>query len=341
VISWGAPAFLAWLPALLPLAALLLFLALRRERRLRLLLDGAALARLLPQRRRARVPAGIALLIVALFFVLVALARPQWGIRWQQERRRGLDILVVLDTSNSMRATDLRPNRLERAKRGVSDLLARLEGDRIGLVAFAGASFLACPLTTDHGAFAMMLDDLRPGSVPRGGTAIAQALETALASFGPAGGGVADRAIVLVSDGEDHEGGIERAISALARERVRVFAIGVGTPGGDTIPAAGAAGGPFLRDHAGNVVRTVLRQETLERIAVATGGLYAGSAADDAGWDRIVERGIATLKRDEQLSKLVKVREERFPWFLGAAILALSVEALLAERGRRKPENQP
>jgi Ca-activated chloride channel homolog len=334
VIQWGEAWILPWLWALIPLAGLLWYLGGHREKKLRLLLDDEAVALLAPERWRARAQAKNALWFIACVLAIVALARPQWGIRWQEARRRGLDILVVLDTSNSMRATDLKPNRLQRAKWGVSDLLKRLAGDRVGLVAFAGSSFLECPLTTDYAAFSMMLDDLRPGSIPRGGTAIAQALETALDSFEE--GGEADRVVVLVTDGEDHGGGIDRVIGALTAKRVRVFAIGVGTVGGDTIPAAAGEEGPFLRDRAGGVIRTALQEKSLERIAVATGGIYVSSAGDDFGWDRVFDRGISNLRRDEKEAKLVKVYEERFPWFLGGAVLLLSLEALLADRRRKK-----
>lgn len=333
MIRWGEAWILPWLWALVPLAGLLFFLAGRREKKLRILLADEAVAQLAPERRRARVRAKNALWLTACSLALVALARPQWGIRWEEAQQRGLDILVVLDTSNSMLAPDLNPNRLERAKRGVSDLLRKLEGDRIGLMAFAGSSFLVCPLTTDYAAFTMMLDDVGPGSIPRGGTAIAQALDAARDSFKE--GDEADRVVVLTTDGEDHEGDVDRAVGALAQARIRVFAIGVGTVGGELIPAGGAEGGPFLRDRAGTVVRTTLRERTLEKIAVATGGMYVSSVGDDSGWQRVFDLGISKLKRDESASKMVKVYEERFPWFLGAAVLFLSAEALLGERRRK------
>jgi Ca-activated chloride channel family protein len=233
-----------------------------------------------------------------------------------------------------MRATDLKPDRLQRAKWGLGDLVKRLSGDRIGLVVFAGSSFLECPLTVDYAAFSMMLDDVRPGIVPRGGTDIARALETALESFDK--GGEADRVIVLVTDGEDHAGSIDRAITALKEKKVRVFAVGVGTARGELIPAAGGDGDAFLRDRAGNPVRTSLREELLEKIAADTGGLYVRSADEDFGLDRVYSKGIANLRRDERESRLVKAYEERFPWFLGAAVLLLTLESLLGDRRRGK-----
>jgi Ca-activated chloride channel family protein len=327
VIRWGAPGFLPWLWVLVPLAALLIFLVRRRERRLGLLIEDAAVGRLAPDRSRSLPRARVVIWFAGCALVLVALGRPQWGIRWQEERRRGLDVMVVLDTSNSMLAADLKPNRLQRAKLGLNDLLRRLGGDRIGLVAFAGSSFLACPLTTDYAAFSMVLEDVRPGTIPRGGTGIARALETALGSFDA--GGAADRVIVLVTDGEDHEGGLERAAAALAQRKVRVIAVGLGTAGGDFIPTEGGA---FLKDRAGAVVRTSLRAETLKRIAAATGGIAVGADAGDFAWERILDLGLAGLKREEREARLVKVYEERFPWFLGGALLLFALESLLGER---------
>lgn len=336
MIHWHDARLLHGLWALIPLAALLVVLAARRERRLRLLLDDEASARLAPERSRSRGWARGALGLCACALVVVALARPQWGARWREARRRGLDLIVALDTSNSMRAGDLKPSRLERAKWGLGDLLAKLGGDRVGLVAFAGSSFLACPLTSDYAAVSMMLEDIHPGTIPRGGTAIGPALEKALASFET--GGEADRAIILITDGEDHEGGVDRAIGALRDQRVRVFVVGVGTPAGELVPAA-EGGGP-LRDRSGNPVRSRLQEELLEKIAVATGGVYVRSAAEDFGLDRIYDQGLSRIKRQEQSAKMAVAFEERFPWFLGAAVLLLCAEALVGER-RRRAEDAP
>ncbi|HEY6000137.1 MAG TPA: VWA domain-containing protein [bacterium] len=333
MIQWGDPRFLPLLWALVPLGALLVLLVWLRERRWRRLLERAAADQLSPERRRSLSRVKAALWLAACALALASLARPQWGIRWQAQPRRGLDIVVVLDTSRSMLATDARPSRMERAKWGLNDLLQRLGGDRVGLVAFAGSSFLACPLTTDYAAFSMVLDDVRPGTIPRGGTAIAQGLEAALAAFDK--GGAADRVVILVTDGEDHAGGIERATAALAQQKVRVFAVGIGSAAGELIPSAQDVGG-FLRDRSGTVVRTALREETLRKIAAATGGTAVIAAGGDFGWDRVLDTGFGALQREEREARLVKAYAERFPWFLGGALALLAVETLLGERRRGK-----
>jgi Ca-activated chloride channel family protein len=333
VIAWGNPAALLWLWSLVPLAGLFLLLHRRREAKLRAVIDDEAAARLAARGRGGLARAQSALRLAACALVIVALARPRWGIRWQ-EGQGGLEVIVALDASNSMLAGDFKPDRLQRAKLGLAELLKKLAGDRIGLVAFAGSSFLQCPLTDDYAAFSMMLDDVRPGTLPRGGTAIAQALVKAAESFGGAGG--AGRVVILVSDGEDHEGGVDGAIGALRQKGVRVFAVGVGTAGGGLIPAGEGDPGPFLRDGSGNVVRTSLHEGVLEKIAAATGGAYIRATAEDFGLDRLLGQAGHGAGLGRRGQNMVRTYEERFPWFLAAAALLLAVESLAAEALRRR-----
>lgn len=265
---------------------------------------------------------------------VVALARPQWGEKWIDVQHMGLDILVVLDTSNSTLAEDVRPNRMERAKLGVRELVSQLRGDRIGLIPFAGGSYLYCPLTTDYGAFLMMLDDVRPGLIPRGGTAIEQALHLAIESFDDQL--LADRVIILITDGEDHEGDPLRTIDEMRRRNIRLFAVGVGTPEGDLIPIPDGRGGmTFLRDRQGQIVRTRLEEATLERLATRTGGLYVRATPGEFGLRTIYEQGIAPLQRDRLESERLQIYEERFALFLIAALLLLVFESLLPDGKRR------
>lgn len=326
-----------WLHALwgIPLVAWLLFALLRRrERRLAQLVSQSLWPIMAPEYSRRRQRWRLMLWLTAITVLIIALARPQWGFRWEDVKRRGLDILVVLDTSRSMSAQDIKPNRLQRAKWGVRDLIGKLHGDRVGLIAFAGSSYAACPLTIDYAAFAAMLEDVYVGFVPRGGTAIAQALKTAVSSF--EAGGVADRAIVLVTDGEDLEGDPLALIPELKEKNIRVYAVGIGTAEGELIPdeAEGRAG--FFKDRQGNVVKTVLREDVLRRLALDTGGAYVRATPGDFGLERIYDLGIAQLKRAEQAGRLSKIFEERFPWFVGAALLFLLAEALVAPRQRNR-----
>ena len=268
--------------------------------------------------------------LAAMALVLAALARPQWGTHWEDVKRRGLDMAVVLDTSRSMEARDMLPSRLQQAKWGIRDLLGRLKGDRVALVPFAGAAVVQCPLTTDYAAFALTLDDVYCGIIPRGGTAIAQALRTAMEVLPE--DGAADRAILLVTDGEDHEGDLEAVGAELKRRGIKVYAIGIGTLGGEMVP--GADGKGYFKDRQGQVVQTMLREEGLQRLALETGGAYVRSAPGDSGLARVFEESISRLERDERETRQAEVREERFAWALAGALLCLAGEA--ATRRKRR-----
>ncbi len=311
----------------LPVAGLVLLLAagLRqaRAKRLRALISDAARVRMLrqpapPLSLLRQILGGAGLLLVAF-----ALLRPQWGYTWRDVQRRGLDIFVVLDTSNSMRATDLRPDRMQRAKWGIQDLLRRLQGDRIGLIAFAGSSFVQCPLTLDYAAFRMHLDDVRPGIIPRGGTDIAGALARAMDSFPEATG--ADQVILLITDGETHEGDIATAIKKLQEKRIRVYAVGVGTPEGELIPDG--AGG-FLKNALDQVVKSSLDETTLKQIALETQGLYVRATPKDFGLERIFDQGLDHLKRAQLEQSQIREMEDRYQIFLGVGLLMLVLEGL-------------
>ena len=260
---------------------------------------------------------------------MLALARPQWGFRWEEVRRKGLDLMVVMDTSRSMMASDFKPSRLQQAKLGVRDLLRKLRGDRVGLVPFAGSSLLQCPLTIDYAAFAMTLDDLYAGIIPRGGTAIEQALRTASGAF-PADG-TADRVILLITDGEDHEGDPLALLPELKEQNIRVYTIGIGTLEGEMVPAADGQGG-YFKDRQGQIVKTALKEDVLQKLALGTGGTYVRSAPGDTGLERVFNESINSLKRSEQETRTAKIYEERFLWPIAAALLLLAWEALLSDR---------
>ncbi len=330
-MQWGAPEFLHGLWAV-PVMALFLFSMIRRrELALHRLVHPGALAAAGWRYRAARARVRSIIWLAAMALSVAALARPQWGANWIDVKHQGLDILIVLDTSNSMRAQDIAPSRLERAQLGIQDLVHRLSGERIGLIAFSGGAFLQCPLTIDYGAFLMTLDDVYPGVIPRGGTAIAQALRKALDSFEQ--DIESDRAIILITDGEDHEGRPLALIDELNRRGIRVYAIGIGSPEGDLIPIRDEQGRlQFMRDTEGNVIKTSLQEDVLERLALRTGGMYVRAAPGDLGMDRIYDQGIARLKREEMESRSVQMHEDRFAWFLGAAFMLLMVEAVMRDR---------
>jgi Ca-activated chloride channel homolog len=339
MIRWGYSEILPWLLLLLPVWWLVFFLLRRRERLLQQLVDAKVLPLLSPNRSLVQIRRGAVLWLAAISIACLAFARPQWGFHWQEVKRRGLDIIVVLDTSRSMLAEDIKPNRFQQAKWGVRDLVRKLKGDRIGLVTFAGSSFLECPLTIDYAAFLMTLDDAYVGIIPRGGTAIAQSLRTAIDGFEKSG--EADRALVLITDGEDHEGDPLKMIDELKKKNIRVYAVGVGSLEGELIPSADAENRPlFLKDTSGNVVKSALHEDVLSKLAVATGGTYVRSAPGDFGLERVYDQGIAQLKRDEQDSRMTKAYEDRFAWLLGVAFVLLILEAIIGHGGRKPREKE-
>ncbi len=328
-MRFGSPEFFQWLLLILPLIVVLVILHRKRSRALASLISSDVWKTVLPGHSPKRSRRRTALRVLALLCIGLALTRPQWGYKMEEVRHRGLDILVVLDTSKSMLAADIRPNRLQQAQWAVRDFVRHLKGDRIGLIAFAGSSFLQCPVTVDYAAFTMMLDDLYAGIIPRGGTAIAQALETAADSFEKHS--EADKVVILITDGEDHVGDPLEMVNNLKSENIRLFSIGVGTPEGELIPAQG---GGYVKDEQGRVVKSTINETLLEQLARETGGFYVRSAPGDFGLDRIYKLGISGLQRDEQETRLAKVYEERFGWFAGTALLLLLAETLIAGKAK-------
>lgn len=273
------------------------------------------------------------LVALAIACSAMALARPQWGFVWEETHRRGLDLLIAVDTSKSMLAQDVRPDRLTRAKMAVEDLLEKLEGDRVGLVAFAGTAFLQCPMTLDYDAFRQSLDALDVNVIPRGGTDIASAIHEAVAAL--EGKGEGERILVLITDGEDLEG---RALDVAREARaagLKIFTVGVGSATGELVPVPDGSGGTtFARDKDGQFVKSRLDERMLRQIAEVTGGLYEPLGAGSLGLETIYEKGLAPFTRHDVASRMHKVAIERFQWPLAVALLCLVVEPMIGLRRR-------
>ena len=271
------------------------------------------------------------LVVAVVLFAALAMAQPRWGFEWREVKHKGVDVMVLFDVSKSMLTEDVRPNRLTQAKYAVQDLLGKLRGDRIGLIAFAGTAFVQCPLTVDYEAFRLTLKDADTRIIPRGGTAIVVAIRTALKAFEASEG--RDRAIVLITDGEETDGDALTAADEAAKAGVKIYAIGVGTAEGELIPVR-EEGKPmdFLKDREGKVVKSRLDEETLKQLALKTGGIYVRSAAGDFGIDTIYDKGIAQLQRKEYEARLQKQYFERFQWPLGMAFALLALESFVSDR---------
>jgi len=274
-------------------------------------------------------------LLAALGLMLLALAGPRWGSHYQEVSQKGVDIMIVLDVSTSMLVSDVKPDRLERARREISDFIQVVQGDRVGLVAFSGAAFTQCPLTLDYGALSMFLNELRPDLIPVPGTDLGAAIERAISSFDTQS--ETDRVILLITDGEDNEDKGLQAARDAARDGIKIFVFGIGGPfRGDPVPAGEGKGG-FKKDKDGNLILSKLNEEGLSEIASITGGSYIRSVAGDLDLDLLYFEGIrsrteaATLK-----SGKIKVYEERFAIFVIAAFLFLLLEGLIGGVGRER-----
>lgn len=318
---------------LLPLTAFaLIYRYRRRQKTLDRFAEPALLKRLtLDSHAGKRFVKGL-LLIAALGLSIFALAGPRWGNRYQEVSRKGVDIMVLMDVSRSMAVEDVQPNRLERAKREVIDLIQVVQGDRLGLTAFSGAAFVQCPLTLDYAAVEMFLKALDTGIIPVPGTDLGAAIKTGLSGFDFES--ASDKVMLLITDGEDNEQrGLEAARSAAGQD-VKIFVFGMGEPAGGPIPAADGQGG-FVKDDDGQLVLSKLDEKTLQDIATVTGGGYVRSVAGDLDLDLLYFDGIKK-KTEAQLLKSgkIKVYEERFNLFVLAAFMLLLLEGVLDDKRR-------
>lgn len=326
----GAPEAL-WLLLLLPVLALVQVLGFRARRR--------ALARFGEPRLMASLTRSVSLtrqyikagsVVAAVLFIVLALSRPQFGEVQEVLRRQGVDIIFALDTSLSMLAEDVKPNRLVKAKSEIRALLDRLRTDRVGLVTFAGSAFLACPLTSDYGAMQLFLDGVQAGMMPRQGTDLARALTATMDAFGDSERRF--QVIVLITDGEDHSEELEDIVKKAAREGIKVFTIGVGTTEGDTVPVVDEDGQrTYRKDREGQVVLSRLGVGTLAKISQETGGSFHQATRGELEIDRVYEE-IQQLEKRELHSTEVTRYAEQYQLFLGLAILLLVLEALLSDR---------
>ena len=332
-MSFGVP---GWLWGLL-LIPLLIALFVHSEHRGLKRLQQFVSARLLPQLagtvNRPRRIIRFGLLLLGLALAVVSLAQPRWGYTFEDVKRKGLDLLIAVDTSRSMLSNDVQPSRLERVKLAIQDLIDELQGDRVGLIAFAGRSFLQAPLTIDYDAVIEAVNDLDTKTIPEGGTNISSAITLATQSFGKSAMG--NRALIIFTDGEELSGDAVKTAKAAADAGVRIFTIGVGTPQGSLIPITGDDGETsFVKDSAGAVVKSKLDDKRLREIAEATGGFYLHLENGPRMMQQIQAEGLAKMQAAEMDVRLSRRPIERYEWPLGAALIALALSILIPERKR-------
>ena len=276
------------------------------------------------------------LLLLVAFFAVLALARPQFGTKMELMRRKGLDVVVAVDVSLSMYAEDIKPNRMARSKQEIGKFVDRLTGDRVALVAFEGEAFLQCPLTMDYGAFKIFLDVLDPSLIQTPGTDIASAIETSLKAFDPKDRKY--RVIVLMTDGEDHSGRVDKMVEEAARQGVTIYTVGIGLPQGVPIPLKDEQGNvTYKKDQEGNIVTTKLDEELLQKIALATNGKYYHAEPGHFELEEVLKE-INKMEKRELESERMSQYEDRFQIPLGIALFLLIAEMLISDRKRRSKE---
>lgn len=315
---------------LIPFFFLIQALVLRlRRRRIRKFGDEKLVRELMPSYAKAKVWVRLTLFSVGFFFFVIGLSRPQIGAKLKEHETKGAEIMIALDVSNSMLAEDYSPNRLERAKLAISRLVDKLRDDRIGLIVFAGNSFVQLPITTDYVSAKMFMNSISTESVPVQGTAIGEAINTAMRSFSSQS--EKSRAIIVITDGENHEDDPVAAAKQAAEMGVRVFTIGVGSPEGKPIPMDGE----LLKDKDGNIVVSRLDESVLQEVAKAGNGVYVRAGNSEFGLNPIIE-DIRRMEDEKYSSIVFEEYDEQFMYFLAIALFFFVIEMLVGDRRSKR-----
>lgn len=321
------PAYL-YLLLLLPVLALLYWYSnYRRRRAIRKFGDPELMAMLMPDvsKYRTDVKFGIIWLVVALFSLL--LARPQFGSKLETVKRQGVEVMIALDISNSMLAQDVQPSRLAKAKRLVAQLVDKMENDKVGMIVFAGDAFTQLPITSDYISAKMFLESIDPSLISKQGTAIGAAINLATRSFTPQEG--VGRAVIVITDGENHEGGAVEAATEAAKKGIQVNVLGVGLPDGAPIPMEGT--NDYRKDREGNVIVTRLNEAMCQEIAKAGNGLYVRVDNTNNAQKAIGQEINKMAKADVETQVYTEFNEQfqAVAWFI---LILLLVEMLILER---------
>ena len=299
-----------------------------RKKRIRKFGDEALVSRLMPSYSEGKTWIRLVLFSIGFIFFIIGLSRPQIGARLKEHETKGAEIMIVLDVSNSMLAEDYSPNRLERAKLAISRLVDKLRDERIGLIVFAGSSFVQLPITTDYVSAKMFLNSISTESVPVQGTAMGDAISTAMKSFSLQS--EKSRAVIVITDGENHEDDPVSAAQQAAGLGVRVFTIGVGSPEGKPIPFEGE----LLKDKNGEIVVTRLDESILRDVADAGNGLYVRAGTSEFGLNPVINE-IKKMEDEKYSSVVFEEYDEQFMNFFAIALIFFVLEMLV---GDRKPK---
>jgi len=323
--------YLLWVLLLIPVIVIIYVIQLRlKKKELSQFAEGNLLPFLIPTLSKTKPFLKMILLCFGLLLVIIAIANPQFGSKLEEVKREGIDIMICLDVSNSMKAEDLSPNRLEHAKQSILRLIDNLKDDRIGIIVFGGDAYVQLPITTDYNAAKLFLAQIDNGIVPVQGTAIGSAIELSLNSFDKKS--PTKKSIVIISDGENHEDDAVKLAEQAAEQGITVSTIGLGSPQGSPIPEYyGGRNVGFKKDNQGNTVITKLNEQMMQEIATAGHGAYAHDNQSSTALSAIFKQ-LNSIDKKQYGSKMYTDYESRFQIFIAGAILMLIAELVVSNK---------
>ena len=326
-----------YLLLLLPVMVILWILnELRKKRALKRLGESELVSRLLPELSVIRTGLKFFIFLIGVSSVIIILARPQFGSKLEEVKKQGIEVIIALDVSNSMLAQDIQPDRLTRAKQALTRLIDNLDNDKIGLIVFAGDAYTQIPVTTDYISAKMFLSAINPDMVPKQGTAIGAAINLGIRSFTPGEG--KSKAIIIITDGENHEDDPVETASEAASAGIVIHTIGIGSPEGVPVPVTRGGKRDYLKDKDGNTVITKLDEDILKKIAIAAEGNYVRATSSNIGLDEIYNE-IKKMKTQELESTMYTEYNDQFQIFAVIALFLLLVDFIIMERKNRKLAN--
>lgn len=332
MFRFGNSEFL-WVLLIIPVLALIfIWSRIARKRALKRFGQEQILKQLMPFTSKSRPVFKFIVLMLALAFFIVGAARPQFGSKLKKVKREGVELMIALDVSNSMMAEDIQPNRLERAKRAISRLIDRLQDDKIGLIVFAGEAYMQLPITSDYNSAKLFLNSVNTQIVPTQGTAIGAAINMASRSFTSQGD--ANKAIIVITDGENHEDDAVSAAKDAVENGMVVNTIGMGLPEGSPIPVLRNGQKDYLKDNSGEVVITKLNETMLEKIATAGNGIYVRANNAQVGLNALFDE-INKLQKEEMESLVYSEYDDQFQYFFAVGLFLLLFEFVILDRKNR------
>jgi Ca-activated chloride channel family protein len=336
LFRFANPDFLYLLLLLPVMMALWVLNEVRKKRSISRIGEEELVKRLLPELSRIRPSLKFILQLLNIAAVIIILARPQFGSKLEEVKKEGVEVIIALDVSNSMLAEDIQPNRLTRAKQALTRLIDNLDNDKIGLIVFAGDAYTQIPITTDYISAKMFLSAINPEMVPKQGTAIGSAIDLGMRSFSPGEG--KSKAMIIITDGENHEDDPVSMASEASKAGIVVHTIGIGSTDGVPVPVIVGGKRDYLKDVEGNTVITKLDEDILKKIAISTGGNYVRASNSNIGLDEVF-REIKRMKKQEMESTMYTEYNDQFQIFAAIALFLLLFDFIIMERKNRKLAN--